>query len=98
MSEAHDKSFHKILDWLEEVNTNPLLLELLTSFWHGEEIVMDTDFPPMLQSIYQTIRDIGLHQTCQGFLSVGMVNFQQQYYQQIGGKRTGKQWGVSFCG
>ena len=96
MSQTRDKSFHQILDWLETVDTDPLLLDLLSLYWHGEEVLMGPDYPPRLTSIYQIMRDIGLHQMWQGFLPVGMVDFQQQYYLQQGSRRTGKQWGVTF--
>ena len=59
---------------------------------------MDPESPPILTSIYQIMRDIGLHQMWQGFLPVGMVDFQHQYYLQQGSRRTGKQWGVTFVG
>jgi len=80
MTHTHDQSFHKILDWLEEVDTDPILLELSTSFWHGEEVTLDADCPPMLQNVYKTILEIGLHQMWTGFLPVGMVQFQEEYY------------------
>lgn len=96
MSHTRDKSFHQILDWLETVDTDPLLLDLLSLFWHDDEVLIDPEYPLMLTSIYQIMRDIGLHQMWQGFLLVGMVDFQQQYYSQQGSKRTGKQWRVIF--
>ena len=96
MPTTRDKLFHTILDWLETVDTDPLLLELISSFWHGEEVIMDTDYPPSLIAIYQIMRDIGLHQMWQGFLPIGMVNFQQQFYLRQGRRRTGRQWGSTF--
>ena len=32
MSPNRDQSFHQILDWLEDVDTDPSLLELITLF------------------------------------------------------------------
>ena len=32
MSTNRDQSFHQILDWLEDVDTDPSLLELITLF------------------------------------------------------------------
>ena len=52
MTLTRDRSFHKILDWLKEVHTAPSLLDLLTSFWHGETMQLDADCPPLLHSIY----------------------------------------------
>ena len=62
MNLTRDRYFHQILDWLKEVDTDPLLLELLTPFWHEKEVTLDEDCPPMLHNIYQNIRDIGLYQ------------------------------------
>ena len=80
MIHTRNQSFHKILEWLEEVNTDPMLLDVLTSFWHGEEVILGQDGPPMLQNIYRTIIEIGLHQMWMGFLPVEMVQFQDDYY------------------
>ena len=38
---SREKSFHKILDWLETVHTEPLLLEIITAIWHGENLILD---------------------------------------------------------
>ena len=67
-----------------------MLLDLLTLFWHGEEITLDADCPPMLKNVYNIILEIGLHQMWTGFLPVGMVEFQEEYYLQIGSRRSGK--------
>ena len=98
MTHTRDQSFHKIPDWLKEIDTDPMLLDLLTSFWHGEEITLDADVPPMLQNMYKTMVEIGLHQMWTGFLPAGMVQFQEEYYLHIGSKRSGKKWGTDFVG
>lgn len=56
------REFHSIINWLEEMDTDPLLLYLINAFWHREEVLMDTDYPPALASSYQIMRDIGLQQ------------------------------------
>ena len=33
---ARERSFHKILTWFKKVHTDPLMLEIITAFWHGE--------------------------------------------------------------
>ena len=73
------------MDWIEEVHTDPLLLEIITSFWCGEDVVFDTDCDKYLQSIYNII-----------FLPVGMINFQEQYYYQICSKKSAKHWGSNL--
>ena len=68
IEELRNTSFHNILDWLHEIDTDPLLLHILSSFWHGEDVHFDTDHPPLLKHIYNTMRDIGLHQMWGGDL------------------------------
>ena len=98
MPHTRDQCFQKILDWLKEIDTDPMILELLTSIWHGKEVILDTDCPPMLQNIYKKILEIGLHQMWTDFLPVGMVQFQEEYYLQIGSRRGGKKGGTDFSG
>ena len=52
---------HKILSWLETVHTDPLMLEIITAFWHGENLVLDPECPQALKSMYNTLSDIGLY-------------------------------------
>ena len=46
--------------------------------------------------MYNTLRDIGLHQMWLGFLPVGMVEYQESYYQQIGSRKSSKKWGLDL--
>ena len=89
-----EKAYHAILDWLTEVHTDSLVLESLTSFWHGEDVVLDPEYTQSLQMIYNTMRDIGLHQMWMGFLPVGMIDFQAEYYQRIDSKKVQKRGGL----
>ena len=73
---AREKSFHKILTWLDTVNTEPLLLEIITAFWHSENHILADECPQSLKNIYNTLRDIGLHQMCMGIVPVGMIEHQ----------------------
>ena len=70
---AREKSFDKILDWLETVHTEPLLLEIITAFWHGEDLILDQDCPQSLKNMYSDLQDIGLHQMWLGFLPMGFI-------------------------
>ena len=69
------KSFHSILTWLQTVHTDPLMLELITVLWYGENLVLDPECPPDLKSMYNSLRDIDLHRICLGLLPVGMVEY-----------------------
>ena len=50
-----------ILTWLETVHTDPLMLEIITAFWHGENLVLDPECSQALKSMYNILRDIDLH-------------------------------------
>ena len=93
---AREKVFHKILTWLETINTESLLLEIITAFWHGENLILDKECPKSLKHIYNTLRDIGLHQMWMGMIPVGMIEYQTEYYQLIGSKKSGKKWGLDL--
>ena len=96
VASTREKSFHSILTWLDTVHTDPSLLEILTSFWHGENLILDQDCPQCLKNMYTTMRDIGLNQIWLGLLPVGMIEYQANYYQQIGSKKSAKKWGLDF--
>ena len=98
MVKLRNTSFHNILEWLKDANTDPLLQYILSSFWHGEEVHFDADHPPELKYIYNTMRDIGLHQMWGGFIPTAMVAFQHEYYQTIGNNQTGQKWAITFIG
>ena len=66
------------------------MLELITALWHGENLVLDAECPQDLKSMYSTLRDIGLCQMWLGLLPVGMVNYQANYYLQIGSRKSAK--------
>ena len=82
-----EKLFQSILLWLEVQQTDPSLLEMITSFWHGETPQLDDTSSPTLRSIYQLFCEIGVHQMWQGFLPQELVQTQDLYYQLIGSKK-----------
>ena len=53
---AREKAFHKILTWLDTIHTESLLLEIITAFWHGENLILDKECPKSLKNIYTTLR------------------------------------------
>ena len=82
------KSFHKILFWLETFHTDPSMLEIITVFLHGENLVLDHECPKSLKPMCNNLREIGLHQMWLGFLPIGMVECQKSCYQQIGSRNS----------
>ena len=93
---AREKSFHKILTWLDTIHTEPLLLEIITAFWHGDNLTLDEECPQSLTNIYNILRDIGLNQMWMGMIPVGMIEHQTEHYQLIGSKKSGKKWGLDL--
>mmetsp|Transcript_9156 Transcript_9156/g.9268 ORF Transcript_9156/g.9268 Transcript_9156/m.9268 type:complete len:127 (-) Transcript_9156:554-934(-) len=93
VASTREKYFHSILAWLDTVHTDPSLLEILTSFWHGENLILDQDCPQSLKNMYTTLKDIGLNQIWLGLLPVGMIEYQANYSQQIGSKKSAKNGG-----
>ena len=92
--------FYSILTLLETVCTDPLMLELITTLWYGEHLILDPEYPQDLKSMYNTLRDIGLHQMWLGILPIGMVEYYSNYYLQIGSRKSAKKWGkmgFRFC-
>ena len=79
-SYSERKYFHSMLTWLKTVHTDPLMLEFITTFWHGENLVLDPECPQPLKSMYYTLMYIGLHQMWLGLSPVGMVECQANYY------------------
>ena len=61
------------------MHTEPLMLEIITTFWHGEDLVLDPGCPKSLKSMYNNLREIGLHQTWLGFLPIGMIDYQDSH-------------------
>ena len=90
------KSFHKILFWLETFHTDPSMLEIITVFLHGENLVLDHECPKSLKPMCNNLREIGLHQMWLGFLPIGMVECQKSCYQQIGSRNSLKKQGLDL--
>jgi len=88
---TREKLFHKILRWLDTIHTEPLLLEIITAFWYGENLTLDEECHQSLKYIYTTLRDIGPNHMWMGMVSVCMIAHQTEHYQLIGGKKSGKQ-------
>ena len=89
---AREESFYSILNWLETVHTDSLMIEFITASWHGENLSLDPECPQDLKPIYNTSRDIGLHRMWLGLLPVGMVEYQANYYLQIGSRQVLLNW------
>ena len=83
VAKARERSFHKMFTCLETVYTDPLMLEIITAFWHSDNLVLDSECPKALNYMYTTLRETSLHQMWLDLLPLGMVEYQASYYQQI---------------
>ena len=90
MTKLKNELFHDILTWLGEVHTDPLLLNLIREFWYGRNMVFEEDSSPILISIYQILKEIGVHQMWMGLIPINLVETQQSYYEYIGSKKVQK--------
>ena len=72
------------------------MLDIINAFWHRENLVLDPECPTSLKSMYNDLREIGLRQMWLGFLPIGMVDYQESHYQQIGSRKSAKKWGLDL--
>lgn len=98
MVHTRQQSFSKVLAWLEEVDTDPLLLSLITAFWHNESPTLDKECAMTYRNIYQCLQEIQVHQMWMGFIPSLMVTVQDSYYKMIGRRKSGQSWGTMFIG
>lgn len=69
------------------MHTDP---EILTAFWHDENLTLNPVCPQSLKYMYNTLRDIEFHQMWLGLIYVGMVKRQATYYLQIESRESAK--------
>ena len=98
MVQLRNDLFNKILKWLNEVHTDPLLLDIIKTFWYGQEMQFDEDSPSSSISIYQTLREIGVHQMWTGLLPSQMIEVQQHHFNYIGSRKKALNWATSLIG
>jgi len=98
MSSLRNKLFTSILEWMEEVDTCPKLLAMITSFWKNQLPSHDEDTPPQLHKIYNILREIGVQSMWSGFLPLGLIEYQHSHYQLLGKRNTGNSWGNKLVG
>ena len=98
MVQLRNKLFHNILKWLEEVDTDPLLLQIIRTFWYGQTMQFEADIPIPFVNLYQTLREIGVHQMWTGLLPKQMIEIQQQHYNFIGSNKQAAKWSTVLVG
>ena len=98
MVKLRNTSFQNILTWLTDIDTDPLIIEIISTFWYGQEMDFDHDTPPIMLTMYNILREIGVHQMWTGLLPIHLIDIQQQYYNYIGSRRSARQWGSTLVG
>ena len=93
-----EAGFRDILVWLEEIDTAPELLHMITALWFGRLPAFDPDASFELRKMWAVMAEMGNQSMWMGFLPSGMVQFQHCHYQLIGSKRTGASWACKFVG
>ena len=98
MVQTREIFFRRILKWLNEADTDPILLHIISKFWHNEEPTLDSDCHPQYLTMYNILQDIGVHNMWKGLLPIYLVPLQNHYYQEIGSRKTATKWGTDFVG
>ena len=58
----------------------------------------EPDTPPIMLTMYNILREIGVHQMWTGLLPIHLIDIQQQYYNYIGSRRSARRWGSTLVG
>ena len=98
MSDKRNKLFGDIIKWLPEVDTDPLITDIITAFWHNKPLQLGVDTPYMYRQQYSKMIELGVQSMWRGFIPGGLVDIQHYYYKQIGSRRSGKRWGEQLIG
>lgn len=72
---------------------SPLLLEIITTFWYGEELNFDEASPSYILTIHSLLREIGVHQIWTSLLPIHSLDVQQHYHDYIGSREKCKEVG-----
>ena len=95
---TRNSEFGDILNWLAKVDTDPILLEIITAFWYGSSYKMDLDESYIYREVYSALKEMGVASMWMGLLPTHIVELQEQYYRLIGSRRRGINWGSEFVG
>ena len=98
IKEARENGFKQILEWLEEVHTAPLLLQVIKAFWYGQSPQLDPYDPWVYRKMYGILRDLGVASMWMGLLPKDMVEEQERHYKLLGSRRSGKRWASTLVG
>ena len=89
ITQRRNKLFNEILQWMDEVDTCPHILHMISKFWYGEQVQLE-EAPFIFRKIYNTLQEIGVQYMWMGILPLHLIKQQQLHYQLIGSRRTGQ--------
>ena len=98
MTHSCNKLFTSVLTWLQDVDTDPLIIHIIQCSWYKDVPELGEDCPLVYRQVYQDMQEIGTHHMWMGLLHIQLVPLQHSYYQSIGSKKTGQTWGRTFIG
>ena len=90
--------FTTILEWLTEVNTDPLIVQVISSLWYGTNLQLPDDPPIWYRTLYNNMREISVQSMWMRFLPIDLIHHQGTYYKLSGSRRNGGRWGEQFVG
>ena len=93
-----EKLFKNILAWLQEVDTEPSILHLITALWYDKQPCLENIESLPLRKLWNTMKDIGTQSMWKGLLPLGMSKLQHEHYQMIGTRKTGLTWAANLTG
>ena len=84
--------------WLATVDTAPLILQIITAFWHGTSPALDETDPYIYREIYTALREMGVASMWMGLLPIHLVEAQDLHYRINGCRRRGAKWASELVG
>ena len=98
IASTREQLYKDILQWLKTVDTEPVILHLITSLWYGKQPNLPSIQSTKLRKMWNTLVDIGTQSMWKGLLPKDMCSIQHDHYKLIGSRRTGMKWGTELTG
>ena len=68
ITSTRNSEFQKILQWLHKVDTDPTLIHIISSFWHGKQPDLSADEPYIYRLIYESMQEMGVASMWMGLI------------------------------
>ena len=60
ITKTRNSEFDDILIWLAKVDTDPILRELITTFWYGSPYTIDSEASYIYREVYSALKEMGV--------------------------------------